>query len=168
MYVCMWHQPSLNHSKKFPEIWHEGRGPLTKKSDRARFFGKIQNWGFLALFLIFPLLQGDLFCRVKKLDGPCYTSRLYLGGNGWVNVFSLTEVRLGVGGLHPWRHAVSQHLEEYLWSKVHLILRWYLKGSSRMNIFKTLDVWWRHISEMTSHTYNITCPLIFSYYIIAR
>ena len=41
------------------------------ESDRARFSRKIQNWGFLDLFfLIFPLLQGDLFWRAKKLDGP--------------------------------------------------------------------------------------------------
>ena len=76
---------------------------------------------------------------------------LYLGGNGWVNVFSLTEVRLSVGGLHLWHHTVSQHLEEYLWwSEVHPILRWCLKGSCRMNIFKTLDVW-RQNWDMTSH-----------------
>ena len=113
--------------------------------------------------------RGQWRHRVQKRDGPSYTIRLYLGGNGWVNVFSLTEVRLSVGGLHPWRHTVSQHLEEYLWwSKVHRILRWYLKGSCRMNIFKTLDVWWRHISEMTSHICIITCPLIFCYYVIAR
>ena len=45
---------SLNHSKKFPKIWHEGRGPLTKKSDRARFWGKNRNWGFFALFFNIP------------------------------------------------------------------------------------------------------------------
>ena len=28
-------------------FWHEGRGPLVKKSGRARFLRKIQNWGFL-------------------------------------------------------------------------------------------------------------------------
>ena len=94
--------------------------------------------------------------RVQKHDGPSYTIRLYLGGNGWVNVFSLTEVRLSVGGLHLWHHTVSQHLEEYLWwSEVHQILRWYLKGSCRMNIFKHLMyddvilVRWRHISVLS-------------------
>ena len=64
MYVCMWHPPSLNHSKKFPEIWHEGRGPLTKKSDRARFWGKNRNWGFFALFFNIPP-----FCRVICFAG---------------------------------------------------------------------------------------------------
>ncbi len=55
--------------------------------------------GFFSPFFWYsPFLQGDLFCRVKKLDGTCYTLRLYLGGNGRVNVFSLTEVRLSVGG----------------------------------------------------------------------
>ena len=62
--VCMWHPPSLNHSKKFPEIWHEGRGPLTKKSDRARFWGKNRNWGFFALFFNIPP-----FCRVICFAG---------------------------------------------------------------------------------------------------
>ena len=56
--------PSLNHSKKFPEIWHEGRGPLTKKSDRARFWGKNRNWGFFALFFNIPP-----FCRVICFAG---------------------------------------------------------------------------------------------------
>ena len=47
LYVCMSQLPSLNHAYKFSDFWHEGRGPLVKKSDRARFARKIQNWGFL-------------------------------------------------------------------------------------------------------------------------
>ena len=62
--VCMWQPPSLNHAYKFAEIWHEGRGPLTKKSDRARFWGKNRNWGFFALFFNIPP-----FCRVICFAG---------------------------------------------------------------------------------------------------
>ena len=41
---------SVRPSRKF---WHEVRGPLVKKSDRARFAGKNQKWGFWA-FLVSP------------------------------------------------------------------------------------------------------------------
>merc|ERR1711973_424517 len=52
MYVCMSQPSSLNQAYNFADFWYEGRGPLVKKSDRARFGRKIQNWGFLGAFRV--------------------------------------------------------------------------------------------------------------------
>ena len=54
--VCPWKLPSLNHASEFTDFWHEGRGPLVKKSDRARFAWKNQKWVFLVIFS-FPLFR---------------------------------------------------------------------------------------------------------------
>ena len=64
-YVCMWQLPSLNHAYNFADIWHEGRGPLVKKSDRARFAGKNQNWGFLG-HLGSKMAQKCTLCHIAR------------------------------------------------------------------------------------------------------
>ena len=67
--VCMSQLPSLNHAYNFSDFWNEGRGPLVKKSDRARFARKIQNWVFLGN-LGSKMAQKWTLCHISRERNP--------------------------------------------------------------------------------------------------